>query len=53
MAEAHIARECLNFISQYLKGLESSNQARNNASSVAQEDESYLFSKSKNTLREY
>ena len=43
MAEAYIARECLNFVSQYLKGIESSSQARNNASNESQEDESLLF----------
>lgn len=43
MAEAYIARECLNFVSQYLKGIESSSQARNNASNESQEDESGLF----------
>ena len=43
MAEAYIARECLDFVSQYLKGIESSSQARHNASNEYQEDESYLF----------
>ena len=43
MAEAYIARECLNFVSQYLKGVESSNHPRNIASTECQEDKACLF----------
>jgi len=43
IAEAYIARECLNFVSQYLKGAESSKHARNIASTECQEDEACLF----------
>jgi len=43
MEEGYIARERLNFVSQYLKGTESSNHTRNIASSTSQEDEACPF----------
>ena len=43
MAKGYITRECLNFISQYLKGAESSNHTRNIAPGTSEEDEACPF----------